>query len=123
MILRKGFALTESIVAIFLISLVFMIITSGLSIVFNTVSSVQNMQKITELENFVARWVALQSDFSNLKNEINQVFYKTTSAENYPVVKSVSIQNVGNYFDKLTFQIEYLPNKFKIFVVYKYRGY
>ncbi|MFN6991156.1 MAG: type II secretion system protein J [Fervidobacterium sp.] len=123
MILRKGFALTESIVAIFLISLIFMIITSGLSVVFNTVSSVQNMQRITELENFVARWVALQSDFSNLKNEINQVFYKTTSPQDYPIVKSVSIQNVGNYFDKLTFQIEYLPNKFKIFVVYKYRGY
>lgn len=123
MILREGFTLSESIVAIFLISLVFMIVTSGLSVIFNTVSSVQNMQKIIEFENFIARWVSLQSDFSNLKNEINQAFYETTSPQNYPVIKNVSIQNINNYFDKLTFQIEYLPNKFKTFDVYKYRGY
>lgn len=123
LLLKKGFTLTESVVAIFLISLVFTIIASGLSAVFNTLSSVQSIERTTEFENFIARWVFLQDDSSKFKDEINQAFFGTATPAGYPVIKNVVVQNVGTLFNKFTFQIEYLPNKFKSFVVYKYRGY
>lgn len=110
-------------VAIFLIALVFMIIASGLSGVLTSISSIQNMQRITEFEKFISRWVYIQSDLSVAKNDINKAFHGTTNPSSYPQVKSVTTQPVGTYFDKFTFEIEYLPGKTKVFSVYKYKAY
>lgn len=121
--LRNGFSLVESIVSIFLIALVFMVITSGLSGVLTSISSIQNMQRLTEFEKFIARWVYIQSDLSIAKDDINKAFYNTTNPLSYPQVKSVTTQAVGTYFDKFTFEIEYLPGRTKFFSVYKYKAY
>lgn len=121
--LRDGFSLVESMVSIFLIALVFMVIASGLSGVLGTISSIQNMQRTTEFEKFIARWVYIQSDLSVAKDDINKAFYGTTNPSNYPQVKSVATQSVGTYFDKFTFEIEYLPGKIQSFSVYKYKAY
>lgn len=121
--LRSGFSLVESIVAIFLIALVFMVIASGLSGVLSSINSIQNMQRVTELEKFIARWVYIQSDLSIAKDDVNKAFYGTTNPSNYPQIKRVTTQTIGTYFDKLVFEIEYLPNKIKFFSVYKYKAY
>ncbi|MCX7654849.1 MAG: type II secretion system GspH family protein [Fervidobacterium sp.] len=121
--MKNGFSLIESIVAVFMISLIFLAIASGLSSILLTIVSIQNMQKTTEFENFIARWVYIQSDFSTIVEDVNRAFYGTNNPINYPKVRSVALSNVSNYFDKFTFEIEYLANKVKYFTVYKYRAY
>lgn len=121
--LKSGFSLVESMVAIFLIALVFMIIASALSGVLTSISSVQNMLRMTELQNFIARWVYIQPVSSDMKDEINGAFYGTTNTSNYPRVTNVNLQTISTYFDKFTFEIEYLPGKTEVFFVYKYKTY
>lgn len=120
---KKGFTLTESVVAILLISIVFMVITYGLSSVINSVAVLNNFQKVTELQNFIARWVYIQTDFSNTLDEINSAFYGNPSPGNYPRLINFSRTSIpGNYFDKFTFTIEYAPGKTSNFTVYKYKS-
>lgn len=121
--LKSGFSLVESMVTIFLIALVFMIIASALSGVLTSISSVQNMLRMTELQNFIARWVYIQPFSSDMKDEINGAFYGATNTPNYPRVTNVSLQTISTYFDKFTFEIEYLPGKIEVFFVYKYKAY
>lgn len=121
--LRNGFSLVESMVAILLIALVFIVIASGLSGVLISISSIQNLQRVTELEQFIARWVYIQSDFSTAKDDINKAFYGTTTPSNYPLIRSITQQTVGTYLEKFTFEIEYLPGKIKVFSIYKYKPY
>lgn len=120
---KKGFTLTESVVAILLISIVFMVITYGLSSVINSVAMLNNFQKVTELQNFIARWVYIQTDFSNAVDEINTAFYGNPLPGNYPRLNNFSRTSIpGNYFDKFTFTIEYAPGKISDFTVYKYKS-
>lgn len=121
--LRNGFSLVESMVAVFLIALVFLIIASGLSGVLTSISSVQNMQRVVELEKFIARWVYIQSESSIKYEDINRAFYGDKNISSYPRVKSMIMKVVGNYFYKFTFEIEYFPGKTKTFFAYKYKQY
>ncbi|MGC8821080.1 MAG: PulJ/GspJ family protein [Fervidobacterium sp.] len=118
--LREGFTLTESVVAILLISIVFTVIAYGLSSAISSVVVLQNFQKVTELQNFIARWVYIQTDFTNVVSDVNSAFYGSSS-NNYPRVSRVTASSVGTYFDKFVFTIEYAPGKFQVFTVYKYK--
>lgn len=120
---KKGFTLTESIMAIFLISIVFMVITYGLSSVINSVTVLNNFQKVTEFQNFIARWVYIQTDFGSVVSDINTAFYGSTPPSNYPRLIDFNRTSIsGNYFEIFTFKIEYAPGKTSNFTVYKYKS-
>ncbi|WP_434223433.1 hypothetical protein [Fervidobacterium gondwanense] len=131
-IYRDGFSLTEAVVSLLLISIVFMIIATGLSSAIQSLAVLQNFQKVTEFENFIARYVYVlglspQTSSGSVQsridiNELNNSFYKGTTV-GYPRTTQVTVFTVGQLFVKYKFQIETAPGKSKSFTVYQYVQY
>ncbi|MEJ5257076.1 MAG: hypothetical protein WHS64_02360 [Fervidobacterium sp.] len=131
-IYRDGFSLTEAVVSLLLISIVFMIIATGLSSAIQSLAVLQNFQKVTEFENFIARYVYVlglspQTSSGSVQsgidiNQINNAFYKNNPI-GYPRIVQINSITVGQLFVKHTFQIETAPGKAKSFTVYQYVQY
>jgi prepilin-type N-terminal cleavage/methylation domain-containing protein len=122
--LKRGFSLTEALVSLLLIGIVFAVIASGLSVVLQSISMLSNQQRVIELENFIARYVYMlgtQNAQVNIEN-INKAFYQGSQLS-YPKVTGVQTTTVGQYFTKYTFTIETSPSKFQPFIVYQYKPY
>ncbi len=124
--MRAGYSLTETIVALLLISIVFMIITTGISSVLQSLSSIQNQQKVVELQNFIARYVYIQGAVGQTTidlNAINRGFHKSNGSQvSYPKVVNFS-STTTPFFVKFVFTIERVPGKTEEFVVYQYKSY
>ncbi|WP_448374569.1 type II secretion system protein [Fervidobacterium sp.] len=123
--LKKGFSLVETIVSLLLISIVFAVVSSGLSSILQSLSIISNQQRVVELENFIARYVYMQGTLGNVqidKNMINQAFYQGSQVS-YPNITNIQSNNVGQYFVKYSFTIESIPGKPHIFYVYLYKTY
>lgn len=124
--LRPAYSLVETLVALLLISIVFMIITTGISSVLQSLSSIQNQQKVIELQNFLARYIYIQGSVGqtiiNL-DEINRGFHKSNGTQvAYPKVVSFS-STTTPFFVKFVFTIERIPGRTEQFIVYQYKAY
>jgi len=123
---RPAFSLTETIVALLLISIVFMIITTGISGVLQSLSSIQNHQKVIELQNFIARYIYIQGSVGQTAidlDAINKGFHKSNENRiSYPKVVNLS-STTTPFFVKFVFTIERVPGKTEEFVVYQYKSY
>ncbi|WP_448379032.1 type II secretion system protein [Fervidobacterium sp.] len=124
--LRPAYSLVETLVALLLISIVFMIITTGISSVLQSLSSIQNQQKVIELENFLARYIYIQGSVGQTTidlNAINSGFHKSNGSQiSYPKVVNLS-STATSFFVKFVFTIERVPGKTEEFVVYQYKSY
>jgi len=123
---RPAFSLTETIVALLLISIVFMIITTGVSGVLQSLSSIQNQQKAIELQNFIARYIYIQGSVGQTAidlDAINKGFHKSNGTQvAYPKVVSFS-STTTPFFVKFVFTIERIPGRTEQFIVYQYKAY
>gem|GEM_PF-636452 len=127
--LKRGFSLVETIVSLLLISIVFAVVSSGLSSILQSLSIISNQQRVVELENFIARYVYMQGatvnfqiDKDKIKDNINQAFYKDSQVS-YPKIVNIQSDSIGQYFVKYSFVIESIPGKFHTFYVYQYKTY
>ncbi|WP_372589021.1 hypothetical protein QQE94_06310 [Fervidobacterium pennivorans subsp. shakshaketiis] len=123
--LRPAYSLVETLVALLLISIVFMIITTGISSVLQSLSSIQNQQKVIELQNFLARYIYIQGSVGQTTinlDEINRGFHKSNGTQvAYP--KVVSFSSTTPFFVKFVFTIERIPGRTEQFIVYQYKAY
>ncbi|MGQ9856998.1 MAG: PulJ/GspJ family protein [Fervidobacterium sp.] len=140
-IYRDGFSLTETVVSLLLISIVFMIIAMGLSLAIQSLAVLQNFQKVTEFENFIARYVYVSGSTEQTSpgsgqsgidiNQINSAFYSNPQAGSqvgYPRITQVTVSRVTDasgreIFVKYMFRIERAPGKEKNFTAYQYVQY
>jgi competence protein ComGC len=124
--LRSAYSLVETLVALLLISIVFMIITTGISSVLQSLSSIQNQQKVIELQNFLARYIYIQGSVGQTTinlDEINRSFHKSNETQvAYPKVVSFS-STTTPFFVKFIFTIERIPGRTEQFIVYQYKAY
>ena len=121
--MRQGFTLTETIVGLLLISILFMIIGTGISGVLNSLSSTRNLQKIVELETFISRYINIKGGIGSTPitaSEINQIFNGGTNS--YPRVSNATQTDIAGV-QKYTITIEYLQGKTRTFIVYRYKDY
>ncbi|HRT02309.1 MAG TPA: prepilin-type N-terminal cleavage/methylation domain-containing protein [Fervidobacterium sp.] len=121
--MRDGFTLTETIVGLLLISILFMIIGTGISGILKSLSSTRNLQKVVELETFVSRYININGGVGSTPitaSEINQIFNGGTNS--YPKVSDVTQTDVAGV-QKYTVTIEYLQGKTQTFIVYRYKDY
>ncbi|HPC79991.1 MAG TPA: prepilin-type N-terminal cleavage/methylation domain-containing protein [Fervidobacterium sp.] len=121
--MRDGFTLTETIVGLLLISILFMIIGTGISGILKSLSSTRNLQKVVELETFVSRYINIKGGIGSTPitaSEINQIFNGGTNS--YPKVSDVTQTDVAGV-QKYTVTIEYLQGKTQTFIVYRYKDY
>jgi len=124
--LRPAYSLVETLVALLLISIVFTIITTGISSVLQSLSSIQNQQKVIELQNFLARYIYIQGSVGQTTinlDEINRGFHKSNGTQvAYPKVVSFS-STTTPFFVKFVFTIERIPGRTEQFIVYQYKAY
>lgn len=124
--LRSAYSLVETLVALLLISIVFMIITTGISSVLQSLSSIQNQQKVIELQNFLARYIHIQGSVGQTTinlDEINRGFHKSNETQvAYPKVVRFS-STTTPFFVKFIFTIERIPGRTEQFIVYQYKAY
>ena len=121
--MRDGFTLTETIVGLLLISILFMIIGTGISGILKSLSSTRNLQKVVELETFVSRYINIKGGIGSTPitaSEINQIFNGGTNS--YPKVSDATQTDVAGV-QKYTVTIEYLQGKTQTFIVYRYKDY
>lgn len=121
--MRDGFTLTETIVGLFLISILFMIIGTGISGILNSLNSTRNLQKVVELETFVSRYININGGVGSTPitaSKINQIFNGGTNS--YPKVSSITQTDVAGV-QKYEVTIEYLQGKTQTFIVYRYKDY
>jgi len=121
--MRDGFTLTETIVGLLLISILFMIIGTGISGILKSLSSTRNLQKVVELETFVSRYINIKGGIGSTPitaSEINQIFNGGTNS--YPKVSSITQTDVASV-QKYEVTIEYLQGKTQTFIVYRYKDY
>lgn len=121
--MRDGFTLTETIVGLLLISILFMIIGTGISGILKSLSSTRNLQKIVELETFISRYINIRGGIGSTQitaSEINQLF--NGGKDTYPKVSTVVQTDIAG-IQKYTITIEYLQGKTQNFIVYRYKDY
>ncbi|HOV54112.1 MAG TPA: prepilin-type N-terminal cleavage/methylation domain-containing protein [Fervidobacterium sp.] len=121
--MRDGFTLTETIVGLLLISILFMIIGTGISGILNSLNSTRNLQKVVELETFISRYINIRGGIGSTQitaSEINQLF--NGGKDTYPKVSTVVQTDIAGV-QKYTVTIEYLQGKTQTFIVYRYKDY
>ncbi len=122
--MRKGFTLTEVLISLLIISIIYLITLTGLSAANNQSSITTNNLRTAMILNYLTRNIqnlkmsVEAGQIEGLKDRVNQYF---SSEFVYPRVSLIQQESSNQYYRRFKVVIETTPGKFSTF--YVYQGY